>query len=55
MNTRYKITRLDEQGNPYSPRKQGAGLGNLKYAVDTLAYLSVDGQTKPKLEFKLKV
>lgn len=43
---------LDEQGNPYSPRKQGAGLGNLKYAVDTLAYLSVDGQTKPKLELK---
>ena len=43
---------LDEQGNPYSPRKQGAGLGNLKYAVDTLAYLSVEGQTKPKLELK---
>ncbi len=43
---------LDEQGNPYSPRKQGSGLGNLKYAIDTLAYLSVDGQTKPKLELK---
>ena len=43
---------LDQYGNPYSPRKQGAGLGNLKYAVDTLAYLSVEGQTKPKLELK---
>lgn len=43
---------LDEQGNPYSPRKQGSGLGNLKYAIDTLAYLSVDGKTKPKLELK---
>ncbi len=43
---------LDEQGNPYSPRKQGSGLGNLKYAIDTLAYLSVEDQTKPKLELK---
>ena len=43
---------LDEQGNPYSPRKQGAGLGNLQYALDTLAYLSVEGSTKPKLELK---
>ena len=43
---------LDEQGNPYSPRKQGSGLGNLKYAIDTLAYLSVENQTKPKLELK---
>ena len=43
---------LDEQGNPYSPRKQGSGLGNLKYAIDTLAYLSVEDQTKPKIELK---
>ena len=43
---------LNEQGNPYSPRKQGSGLGNLKYAIDTLAYLSVENQTKPKLELK---
>lgn len=43
---------LDEQGNPYSPRKQGSGLGNLEYAVNTLAYLSVENQTKPKLELK---
>ncbi len=43
---------LNEEGNPYSPRKQGSGLGNLEYAVKTNAYLSVDGQTKPKLELK---
>lgn len=43
---------LNEEGNPYSPRKQGSGLGNLEYAVETKAYLSVDGQTKPKLELK---
>lgn len=43
---------LNEEGNPYSPRKQGSGLGNLEYAVNTNAYLSVDGQTKPKLELK---
>ena len=43
---------LDESGNPYSPRKQGSGLGNLQYAIDTLAYLSVEGKTKPKLELK---
>jgi len=43
---------LNEEGNPYSPRKQGSGLGNLKYALDTLAYLSVDGSTKSKIELK---
>ena len=43
---------LDEYGNPYSPRKQGAGLGNLEYALDTLAYLSVEGSTKAKIECK---
>ena len=31
-----------EEGNPYSPRKQGAGLGDLQKAVDTLAYLTVE-------------
>ena len=41
---------LDEHANPYSPRKQGAGLGNLDYALKTLAYLSVDGSTKAKIE-----
>lgn len=43
---------LDEYGNPYSPRKQGAGLGNLEYALETLAYLSVEGSTKAKIECK---
>ena len=43
---------LDEYGNPYSPRKQGAGLGNLEYALETLAYLSVDNSTKAKIECK---
>ena len=43
---------LDEYGNPYSPRKQGAGLGNLEYALNTLAYLSVEGSTKAKIECK---
>ena len=43
---------LDENGNPYSPRKQGAGLGNLDAALETLAYLSVEGSTKTKIELK---
>ena len=41
---------LNEQGNPYSPRKQGAGLASLFNAVNTNAYLTVDGIDKPKLE-----
>mgnify|MGYP003544729158 FL=1 len=41
---------LNEQGNPYSPRKQGAGLASLYNAVNTQAYLTVDGIEKPKLE-----
>ncbi|MBO5711320.1 MAG: S8 family serine peptidase, partial [Acholeplasmatales bacterium] len=40
----------DETGNPYSPRKQGAGLGNLQKALDTLAYLSVGDTAKSKLD-----
>lgn len=43
---------LDEYGNPYSPRKQGAGLGDLEKALNTKAYLSVEGSTKTKLELK---
>lgn len=43
---------LDEYGNPYSPRKQGAGLGNLENALDTKAYISVKGSTKTKIELK---
>ena len=49
---------LNEEGNPYSPRKQGAGLASLSEAVTTDAYLKVknnpgygleDGE-RPKLE-----
>ncbi len=41
---------LNEQGNPYSPRKQGAGLASLKGAVSTPAYITVDGIDRTKLE-----
>ena len=39
----------NEAGNPYSPRKQGAGLADIGSAIDTLAYLYVEGQNKTKL------
>ena len=40
------------KGNPYSPRKQGAGIADIKKATTTLAYLhlNADGSGKPKLE-----
>lgn len=38
----------NEEGNPYSPRKQGAGLADIKKSVSTQAYLTVDGSNKPK-------
>ena len=38
----------NEEGNPYSPRKQGAGLADIKKSVTTQAYLTVDGCNKPK-------
>lgn len=41
---------LNQQGNAYSPRKQGAGLASLKNSVTTRAYLTVDGIDKTKLE-----
>lgn len=41
---------LDEDGNPYSPRRQGAGLASLKDALTTRAYATVDGNEKTKLE-----
>ncbi len=43
---------LNEDGNPYSPRKQGAGLASLKNVVNTQAYLTVDGKDRPKIELK---
>lgn len=41
---------LNEEGIPYSPRKQGAGLANLFNAVNTNAYITVDGIDRSKLE-----
>lgn len=40
---------LNEDGNPYSPRKQGAGLADIANSLNTKAYLTVDGSNKPKL------
>lgn len=39
----------NEEGNPYSPRKQGAGLANLDAIFKTKAYLTVDGNEFTKL------
>lgn len=39
----------NEVGNPYSPRKQGAGLADIGKAVSTGAYLYVEGENKTKL------
>lgn len=41
---------LNEKGNPYSPRKQGAGLASLYNVVNTKAYLTVDGIDRTKIE-----
>ncbi len=41
---------LNEYGNPYSPRKQGAGIADLVKATTTGAYLWVEGIDKTKLE-----
>lgn len=45
----------NEENNPYSPRKQGAGLAGINEAVKTQAYLTTDDeqgneQEKPKVE-----
>lgn len=39
----------NEAGNPYSPRKQGAGLADAERAIKTGAYLFVEGSDKAKL------
>ena len=39
----------NEAGNPYSPRKQGAGLADAERAIKTPAYIVVDGNDKSKL------
>lgn len=46
---------LNEEGNPYSPRKQGAGLAGIKQAISTESYLTVldalgNAKDKTKLE-----
>ena len=41
---------VDQRANPYSPRKQGAGLASLSNVVNTKAYLTVDGIDRTKLE-----
>ena len=42
---------LDKNGNPYSPRKQGAGIADIAKATTTPAYLYVNnGSGKTKLE-----
>ena len=41
---------LREDGSPYSPRQQGAGVLNLKDAVMAEAYLTVDGCDRPKAQ-----
>ena len=43
---------VNEQGNPYSPRKQGAGLASISAVSKTKAYLTVDGKEKTKIELK---
>ena len=40
----------NEEGNPYTPRKQGAGLANLKASTTSNGYITVEGKDKPKLE-----
>lgn len=40
----------DENGLPYSVRRQGAGLGDISKAIRSDSYLYVEGNSKPKLE-----
>lgn len=40
----------DEAGNPYFVRRQGSGLGDIYKAIETQAYLYVEGSDKTKIE-----
>lgn len=40
----------NEEGNPYSPRKQGAGLADINNTINTEAYFYIEGDNKTKLE-----
>ena len=44
------VPSVDDEGDEYSPRKQGAGVANVHNAVTAKAYLSVDGSVRPKAE-----
>lgn len=47
---------LNEEGNPYSPRKQGSGLGSLHSAFATKGYITVEdanGVTQQKTKIEL--
>ena len=39
----------NDEGNPYTPRRQGAGLADVKRAIETDAYLTVTGSDRTKL------
>ena len=41
----------NEEGNPYSPRKQGAGLADIGKSTTASSYLYVEGTNKPKISF----
>lgn len=41
---------INESGNPYSPRLQGAGIGDIHNATTTTSLISVDNSNKTKLE-----
>lgn len=44
------VPTIDDEGNEYSPRKQGAGIANVYNAVTTKAYITVPGSDRPKIE-----
>lgn len=47
---------LNEEGNPYSPRKQGAGLAGIADAINTESYITVkdkDGNVKDRTKLEL--
>ena len=41
---------INEENNPYSPRKQGAGLADIGRTTTTKGYVTVDGSDRSKLE-----
>ncbi|MGN1043174.1 MAG: S8 family serine peptidase [Christensenellales bacterium] len=47
---------LNEEGNPYSPRKQGAGLAGIADAINTESYLSVfDSENNERDKTKIEL